>query len=286
MGEMAAGSDAMSEYNVVVGLGNPENVERLMCIGCMMANEYQGRVEAITVVDIDCEAPEATPDCPDRMSRAYDVLEIAENMADHCGADFEGHLAVGREVPAVLDEMAHANNADLIIVGFSEREHPRGDGSDFERLVDEIAHAAPCNLLVARFVDDVSYERVLAPVRARLNLDVRRDLVVALQNQFHSTVDVVHFACSENEVEDMRDELEDWLRERGVWERINLKVEVHQEPAQAIVEASEDYDLVLLGTSPLHEVRRKYFGAVPEFATVNAACSTFLVRTHDIERGD
>jgi len=273
----------MSEYTVVVGLGNPENVERLMCIGCMMANEYGGRVEGVTVVDIDCEAPEATPECHDRISRAYGVLETAGNMAEHCDAEFEGHLAVGREVAAVLDEMAEATDAELIVVGFSERDHPRGGGSDFHRLVDEIAHRAPCSLLVARFVGDVSYERVLVPVRARLNLDVRRHLVVALQDQFHSAVDVVHFACNESEVEAKHDDLEEWLSERGVWDRVNLKVEVHQDPAQAIVEASESYDLVVLGTAPLHEVRRKYFGAVPEYVANHAACSTFFVRTHDIQ---
>lgn len=276
----------MSDYAVVVGLGNPENVERLMCIGCMMANQYDGRVEGVTVVDVDREEPEMTPERQDRMSRAYGVLDTAAEMAEYCGARFDGHLAVGREVATVLDEAAQATGAELIVVGFSEREHPRGDGSDFDRLVDEIAHRAPCNLLVARFMGDVSYERVLVPVRAQLNLDVRRDLVLALQDQFNSTVDVVHFACDDAEAEQMHDELAAWLRDRGVGDRVNLRIKVHQDPAEAIVEASEDYDLVVLGTAPLHEVRRKYFGAVPEYVARNAACSTFLVRTRDLQRGE
>jgi len=275
----------MSEYTVVVGLGNPENVERLMRIGCMMAQQNDGRVEGVTVVEVECEAPEITSENHDRMSRAYNVLAAAEEVAEACAVTFEGHLAVGREVAAVLDEVACATDAALIIVGFSEREHPRGDGSDFDRLVDEIADAAPCNVLVARFVGEPKYDRVLVPVRARLNLDVRRDLVVALQDQFGSEVDVVHFACSEAEARDMRVQLDEWLRERAVEERVTPQVEVREDPAEAIVEASADYDLVLLGTAPLHEVRRKYFGAVPEHVANNASCSTFLIRAHGIWPG-
>lgn len=272
----------MSEYTVVVGLGNPDNVERLMHIGCMMAKEYDGRVEAVTVVDVDCEAPETTPQCHDRISRAYAVLEDAGRIAEKCGVAHDGRLAVGREVADVLDEMAESTDAKLIVVGFSERDHPRGDGSDFDRLVDEIAHRAPCNLLVARFIGEPRYDRVLVPVRARLNLDVRRDLVLALQNQFGSHVDVVHFACSDAEAEEMQDQLDRWLVEREIDHCVNLRVEVRRDPAEAIVDASEDYDLVLLGTAPLHEVRRRYFGAVPEHVANHAKCSTFLVRHRDI----
>lgn len=272
----------MSEYTVVVGLGTPRNVKRLMSIGCMMALEFDGRVEGVTVIETDCEAPVATPECHDRMSRAYDVLGSAEQIAEECGARFEGHLAIGRQVAEVLDEMAQSTEAPLIVVGYSERDHPGGDRSDFARLVDDIAAHAPCNLLVARFVGDVSYRRVLVPVREQLNMDVRRDVLIALQHQFCSTVDVVHFAGSETHVPQKLAELEAWLVEREMRDRVELRVEVREDPGEAIVEASADYDLVILGTAPLHEVRRRYFGPVTEYVANNAACSTFLVRTRTI----
>lgn len=272
----------MSEYTVVVGLGNPGNADRLMRIGCMMAHEYEGRVDGVTVVETDQAAPEATPEAHDRMSRAYDILGRAEQLAEAAGADFEGHLAISRPVSEVLADLAQSIDAELIVVGYSERNHPQPNDSSFERLVDEIAAHAPCNLLVARFVGETGYERVLVPVRERLNLDVRRDLIVALRHQFGSTVDVVSFACSESEAVEKLEELQVWLEERGVTDLVNLRVEVREDPGQAIVEASADYDLVVLGTAPLHEVRRKYFGPVTEHVAENALCSTFLVRTRDI----
>ncbi|MGI5817665.1 MAG: universal stress protein [Armatimonadota bacterium] len=273
----------MSEYSIVVGLGNPENVGRLMQVGCMMAVEYGGSVEGVTVVDVGCGAPETTPECHDRMSRAYGILDEAQRIADLSGTRYTAHLAIGRPVAEMLEEVAQATGAGLIVVGFSEREHPEGGNGDFHRLVDEIAARAPCNLLVARFVGDARYDRVLVPVRARLDLDVRRDLLIALQNRFESRIEVVHFASTEAEAEEMRDELERWLVDRGVADRMSHRTEVREDSGQAIVDASADYDLVVIGTAPLHEVRRKLFGPVSEHVANHAHCSTFLIRTRDVK---
>ncbi len=275
----------MSEYNVVVAVANPDNVPPLMHIGCVMANEYGGRIVAVTVVEMDCEPPGAEPQCPDRMTAAYRMLDAAEEIAGRHGVQYDGRLAVGRRVHDVLDEVANSLDASLIIVGFSEREHPGGEDSDFDRLVDEIAAHAPCNLLVARFRDHGRYDRVLVPVRARLNLDVRRDFVTALHRRFGAEVDVVHFACNEDEAAAKQDELHRWLVERGLYDWARLRVEVHHDPARAIVDASADYDAVVLGTEPLHDLRRKFFGEVPEQVASEARCTTFLVRTQGIRAG-
>ncbi|MFP4248648.1 MAG: universal stress protein [Armatimonadota bacterium] len=272
----------MSEYTIVVGLGNPENVDRLMHVACMIAKEYQGRVRGVTVVDVDRFAVAMTDQAHDRINRAYNILAEAEDVAERCSAQFEGNLTVGREVADVLDEVAASTDARLILVGFSEREHPAGSDSDFERLVDEIAHKAPCNVLVARFVGEPTFERVLVPVRGRATLETRHDVLQALRNQLGASVDVMHVSSNEQEAEEMRELLSDWLREHGVIDRVRLMVKISKDASATIVEASSSYDLVVIGTAPLHEVRRKFFGAVPEYVAYHAACSTFLIRTQDI----
>ncbi|MFW5866357.1 MAG: universal stress protein [Armatimonadota bacterium] len=272
----------MSEYTVVVGLGNPENVDRLMHIACMIANECEGRVSGVTVVPVDCSAPDVLDEYHDRINRAYGILAEAEQAAELSGTPFEGHLSIGRTVADVLDEVADSTDARLIIVGFSEREHPAGGDSKFDRLVDEIAHNAPCSLLVARVLGEPKYRRVLVPVRGHATLETRHDVLQALRNQLGASVDVMHVCASEREAEEMREQLVEWLRDHGVMERVRLLMEINPDPGAAIVEASSNYDLVVIATAPLHEVRRKFFGAVPEYVANHAACSTFLVRTQDV----
>jgi len=272
----------MDDYNVVVGLANPDNLPALVRLGCMMAAEYGGTVTGVSVVETDHAATAADIASHDRMSRGYELLDLAEEVAYGCGAPFEGRLAVGRRVAEVLDEVAEAQHARLIIIGFSERAHPDGDGTQFERLIDEIAAHVLCDLLVARLRGARDYRRLLVPVRERLNLDIRREFVTALHNQLGAQVDVVHFARSEDEASAKHDELLAWLEEREVADWVTLRVDVHPDPAEAIVAAAADYDAVVLGTAPLHEVRRRYFGAVPEHVANHAPCSAFLLRTHDV----
>ncbi len=272
----------MDEYNVVVGLANPEHMPALMRLACILTNEYGGTVTAATVVSTEHPEPEGDAESHDRMSRGYELLDAAEEVARDCGASFQGRIAVGRSVAEVLDEVAEAEEARLIIVGFSERAHPEGEAVEFDRLIDEIAEHASCDLLVARLRGPERFHRVLVPVREQLNLEIRREFLTALHNRFGTEVDVIHFASSDEEAAAKRDELLTWLRARGVADWVRLRVDVRPDAAEAIVERSEEYDAVVLGTAPLHEVRRRYFSDVPEHVASHAACSTFLLRTHDV----
>ncbi len=272
----------MDEYNVVVGLANPGNVRPLMRLACILCREHGGTVTAVSVVETNRAEAEVAAESHDRMSRGYELLDAAEALTAECEVRYEGRIAVGRGVAEVLDEVAEAQQARLIVVGFSERAHPDGDGTRFDRLIDEIAEHATCSLLVARLRGPARFDHVLVPVRERLNLDIRREFVTALHNQLGAQVHVVHFACSEDEAAAKRDELLAWLEEREVAEWVTLRVEVRPDPGEAIVACAGEYDAVVLGTAPLHEVRRKYFGAVPEYVADHARCSTFLLRTHDV----
>lgn len=276
----------MSEYNVVVGVANPETVTRLVHLGCILTKEYGGRVTAVTVVEMrDEELPPGSAR-HDRMTRGYDLLKAAEGVACACDSPLQGRIAVGRPVAEVLDEIAQAESARLIVVGYSDADNTRPDSDEFERLIDEIADHAPCDLLIARFRGPERFERVLAPVSGRLNMDIRREFLLALHHQFGARVEIVHFACSAEEGAVMHEELAAWLAEREVQDLVELRVDVHSNPAEAIVAASGDYDAVVLGTAPLYEVRRRYFGPLPEYVANHAACSTFLLRPHVIHPED
>jgi len=276
----------MGAYDVVVAVANPDTVTRLVHLGCVLATEYDGRVTAVTVVDVEgAELPPGS-EHHDRMTLGYDLLNAAEQVAESSGVEFHGRISVGRPIAEVLDEVAQAQAARLIIVGYSEANGSRPHNDKFARLIDEIADHAPCDLLVARFRGPERFERVLVPVSQRLNMEIRREFLTALHNQLGARIEVVHFASSEEEGAAKHAELTAWLAERGVSDRVELRVDVHTDPAEAIAAASADYDAVVLGTAPLYEVRRRYFGAVPEHVADHAACSAFILRAHAVHPRD
>lgn len=270
----------MEEHDVVVALANPANVPKLMRLGCMMARQFEGRVVAATVVTVEGPPPDATPR-PDRMGRAQELLRLAEETAGALGARFDARVALARGIEDVVDEIAEARHAKAIIMGYSEREHPVA-GRGYDRLVDDVATHAPCSLVVARFRDGgEQYRRVLVPVARTLNMDVRRDLLAALHHQAGAEIDLVHYAGREEEARHMGAAIQQWLVERGVSEWVRPRVAIHPDPGQAIVEACGDYDAVVLGTAPLHTLRRRLFGSVPEYVAEHAGCTTLIVRQHE-----
>ena len=274
----------MDEHDIVIALANPANVRPLMRLGCMMAKEFGGKAIAGTVVTLE-GGVQPGEDHQDRMSRGYDLLRDAERVATEMGTRFEGRIAVAREIEDVLDEVAAARHARAIVMGYSERPHPMPERRDFDRLIDDVAAHAPCDLIVARFNGGgARYDRVLVPVSRRLNMDVRRDLVVALHHQAGAHVDVIHFAADDAEAERMHAELIDWVRERGIADWIEPTVEIRPDPAEAIIEAGADYDALVLGTAPLLTVSRRLFGSVAEQVAENATCTTLLVRTYEAVR--
>lgn len=276
----------MGRYSVIVGISNPATVTRLVHLGCILANEYGGRVTAVTVVEMTDRRPAPNAEPHDRMTAGYDLLNAGEAVAREYAVPYEGRIAVGRPVAEVLDEVARAQQARLIVVGYSEADSSRSHNADFERLIDEIADQASCDLLVARFRGPERFERVLAPVSERLNMDIRREFLLALHHQLGTRIEIVHFAGSEQEGAAMHEELTAWMAERQAHDFVELRVEVHADPGAAIVAASADYDAVVLGAAPLFEVRRRYFGPVAEYVAQHAACSTFLLRPHVIRPDD
>ncbi len=270
----------MQGHDVVVALSNPANVARLVRLGCLMANEFEGTVVGATVVTVNQEL-DPSDNSTDRMGKANDLLAAAEAVADEMGSRFEGRIALSRGIGEVLDEVAEAHKAKAIIMGYSERQHPSA-AENFERVIDDVAAHAPCNLVVARFNDDSdSYRKVLVPVATRLNMDVRRDLIAALRNQADAQVDLVHFARDTDEAEGTQEDLQEWLIERGVDDWVAARVDIHEDPKQAIVDACRNYDAVVLGTPPLQTLRRRMFGSIPEFVAENAECTTLLIRQRE-----
>ena len=127
----------MQGHDVVVALSNPANVARLVRLGCLMVNEFDGTVVGATVVTVNQEL-DPSDDSPDRMGKANDLLAAAEEVAGEMGSRCEGRLALSRGIGEMLDELAEAHDAKAIIMGYSERPHPSA-AEKFERVIDDVA---------------------------------------------------------------------------------------------------------------------------------------------------
>ncbi len=269
----------MSSYTVVVGVANPHTVSRLMHVACLLAQQFAGQIMVTSVVPPAGEA-RATDNQQDPMSEADQILEQALDYAQTQQITCDSTVLVARQIHEGIIDVADAQQADVILVGFSEGPAPSlQQDENFDRIIDALATHSPCHLLVAKFRNGQQFDKVLVPVAGELDFASTSELATALYHQEGASVDFVHFTPSVQEAEQKSQQLHDWLEASGAAQWSSAAMEVSDEPAQAIIDASAGYDAVIVGTPPLHTLRRQLFGSLGEQVANHAACTTFLVRS-------
>lgn len=269
-------------YTIVVGVANPDTVSRLMYTAAMMARQFSGRVVAASVVPPASGARSSDNDRADAMSQAEELLQEALARAQRWEVQCDSTILVARQIHEGLVDVALAHQANVILVGFPGRQEPPLQANDdFDRIIDALAARAPCHLLVAKYRDGKRCDRVLVPVVSEINLDLTKDIVTALHCQAGAAVDFVHFTASAEEAERGLEQLQCWLEPAGLADWGRMTVQTDPQPAVAIVAASQGYDALVVGTAPLHALRRRLFGSIAEHIANHAACTAYLVRARE-----
>jgi len=198
----------------------------------------------------------------------------AENGLRHARDDVEAasptvKIAKGVAWDALIDEAERQENT-LIAVG----SHGRGRmaGIVMGSVATEMIHKAPCSVLVARKRSDAFPHKIVVGIdgspQSLAAYAVARDLA----EQFETELVPVR-AHGRKQVD------------RGVVDRFvgHFREELSDEPVTALIAASADADLLVVGSRGLHGV--KALGSVSERVAHQARCSVLIVREPS-SRGD
>lgn len=153
-------------------------------------------------------------------------------------------------------------------------------GSPFET-VSRISMEESCDAVyVARPASEL--RRVLVPLRGTPNLASITRFVRDLVQEYTTNVTLMH-VLGENETEtDVRESVINPVRrrieERGInGGMLGERIVSADDPAQSVIDASHDYDLVVLGeTAPT--IREVLFGSIPEQIARKANVPVIVVR--------
>lgn len=192
-----------------------------------------------------------------------------EQMQD----EYEGE-AVER-IEAIANTFPHASADIETLVVFTR---------DRAETVDRVADEYDCDaILVAR--DVASVERVLVPIRADLNLDAILSFAGVLLDESQASITLFH-ASPEGEEQPAAGELllqgaEDELLAAGIdAERIERVNVVSEQPVADVIEASEGYDVVIIGETDPSLVER-ILGDVPTQIIDQTSRPVLVVRKVD-----
>jgi nucleotide-binding universal stress UspA family protein len=247
----------------VVGIdGSPESVEAAR----QAATLAQGPVTLLAAYDlvrglVGGIGP-ATPAMIDEAAlraTAEDRLELAR---DALGGSAEVKVGEGRPWDLLLHEIDRAG-ATLVAVG--SHGHSRPVGIVIGSTATELIHKAPCSVLVARTALDAFPSRIVVGLDGSDESLAAYDVGHALALRFKARLIPV-VAC-----------LDDDIDPAAIQQQVARRVRsVFNYPVDALVAASADSDLVVVGSRGLRGLRA--LGSVSEQVAHQAASSVLIVR--------
>lgn len=261
------GSDASGDYRLVVAVGNPSYASQLVRTAVDIARANDGEVRIVTVIHKPRESPFSVfSDEAIREEYAGDRREILDRALEVAGdsVPVDGRLVVGTDVGRALRSFAREVSADALLVGWHGR--PRRDGIVLGSTIDDVLRRAPCDVLVERIgptADGV--ERVLLPVAGGPHLPFAASVADAIAGANDASVRLLTVVDP-----DATDAERD--RSRGILDEaagllvapVETCLEESASIEDAVLEATDDCDLVVFGATRRGPVRRRLIGSVPQ----------------------
>jgi len=253
------------DYQILVPIANPDHAEQLMRTARDIAADKGGEILVVSVVAL----PEQTPlsEGREQATERRDVLERAMAV-EAGGGDTEvpvnGIVRVGHHVDQAILHTITQHDSDAVLLGWRGGKPRRRDvvvGST----VDVVIRQADCDVLVERIGDGGDFESILLPTAGGPHARYAAEVARAIAHTTGATITVLQVVSPD-------DRKGHELAEVSLDETARLLDDVDYETrlveaedvADAIVGASADYDLTIIGATREGILQQIVMGAIPE----------------------
>jgi APA family basic amino acid/polyamine antiporter len=278
---------------ILVPLANPETEYSLLQVGTALAKARRAQLHLIHVINLPMQTPLEAGRIEYEKLRAEKetLLDTASKHAMEGGVKARSNAIIAHNIPSAILSVADMDDPELIIMGWRGDERiPRIQRNN----VSAVFKVTNNSVLVLKDRGLSRMKRILVPVsggpHSLLGLKIARELaqewraeITALNIQRGKGISE---SCSEfdrKSVELFQNEARDFVCEALAKADISAEVSVAMstDVPRTIVEASKDYDLIVMGASNEWTLRQRLFGSIPDQVANQAAVSVLMVRSKD-----
>lgn len=155
------------------------------------------------------------------------------------------------------------NDAKMVVLGA-----PLYGTTDMEQdILENVADNVLCPVVLVHFFGELHTERIVAPLTSIQDLREVYPVLVALAGVGEHEIELLfllHFDDNDSGVLQKEQELDNWLASRD--EQVDLRVRVIATDArlEAIQEAADSFDLVVMGASRKNALKKLFFGSLAD----------------------
>ena len=269
------------DYQIVVPISNPANVDQLMRTACTLAADEGGEVHVVSVVTV----PDQTPLVEGRQfaDQKRAVLDRAIEFAEARDVPVSGTIRIGHNAARGILNTIGQHDADAVLLGW-QGQLGRRRGFVFGSTVDVVVSDARCDVYVEKIGtgagDDI--ESILLPTAGGPHAAFARETAAVIARTTGASLHVINVvspsagpedrARAEALLEEATVGLEDYAVETALVEA--------EDVVDAIVDRSGEHDLTIIGGTREGLLQRVLFGAIPEAVGQRAQSTVIMTKRY------
>ncbi|MEH2223781.1 cation:proton antiporter [Nostoc sp.] len=273
-------------YRILVPVANPSTQKGLVQLAANIAlnSRSPAVVNPLSLIEFEEDyAFESTPVEADRLiAQRRQQLEELINTLEPVETRAHVHpiIRISSNVARETAQIAALKQVDLILVGWHR---PAFSSNRLGGRVGQMLTTAPVD--VAVFVDRGSdrLESLLVPYSANIHDDLALTLALRLLINRETCILQVLQVVAENHLKDeLSYELNTMMEQlpSSVRDRIEIKIVQAPDPIQAVVEASKNVDLTIVGTSRTWGIERQTLGRYTDQLAIQCSSSLLITRRY------
>jgi amino acid transporter len=276
---------------ILLPLANPETERSLLTVGTALAKARRARLHLAHVVSVPAQTPLEVGrlDFEQRRKEQKTILDIASKRAVKKGVRTRANTLVAHNVPSAILSIAELEQSDMVLLGWTgEVRSSPNRGTNVVSMIK----AVNSDVLVLKDNGLDGVRRILVPIgqgpHSMLGLRVANFLathwgatITAMTIQVgkgYSAAKTEFDLKSLQYFQDLGKEfVSDLLKKEDITAEISIVIST--DVSDAIIKASHDYDLIIIGASNEWRLRQRLFGSLPDKVANNASASVLMVRS-------
>ena len=262
-----------SQYRVLVPVANPRHIEDLMTIAAAIAKPRNGEVAALNVITV----PEILPieEALRFRAQAEKVLAMAEEVGKRYDVPVRTIARAAHFAQRGILDTIVEYHVDLTVIGW--RGWTGTGGKIMGTVLDPVVRHARSDLVVAKPVNPIrEAKRILVCVTGHPQAALYVRIAKSIAQLVGAEIDFVHFIREGEPVPERL--VRFWQTISDPELRIDLQIQTATSPTIGIIQASENYDIVVLGAAREPLIKQTLFGTRTRTVARMAKCSVLMVK--------
>jgi amino acid transporter/nucleotide-binding universal stress UspA family protein len=268
---------AHKDFNIILGAEEEREVLPLMNIALSIAKEKDGEIFATHIIPLP-------PQTPLNVGKKFleekkEFLQAANKLGEKNHIPVSFNIRASHKIYQGLLDSVIENKGNILIVGTGELGVRRKIlGSILDPLIQEV----PCDVGIMKIVGNNKFKKLLVSTAGGPDSKKAFEwgVYIAKQNKGKLTLfSVVRDEAAKKEAEYRFQETKKVTR--YLKNKLEYKIIVGNNVAEAILEESKGYDLLLFGATRERFWRRIQFGTIPKKLIRSSSVSTLIVRKYE-----